>query len=70
MEEQTEAASPLLFEFFAFADRQGSGQLARLWARDPNNLAAGRVAEAVMTSTSRRNAFRGLLKEVRKWPRA
>ena len=55
---------PLLLDFLAFAERKGRGREALRWAADPASLAEGRVAEAVLAASNKRNAFRGLLREL------
>lgn len=67
MAETEVTPDPLLAEFLAFAARKGREAQARRWADSPANMAAGRLADAVMNGC-KRNAFRAVLKEVVKAP--
>ncbi len=55
---------PLLLDFLRFAERKGRGVRARHWAADPASLAEARVFDAVAKAGNKRNAFRGLLREL------
>jgi hypothetical protein len=55
---------PLLLDFLAFADKRGGAERARAWVSANEQRAAGRVAEAVLKSGCRRNAFRAVLRDV------